>query len=363
MKYLYLFFIIVTAITSQAMLPQEEQALLALLTPDEFARVTGAMPQSAVQGSDNDWGLTEEEMQEAIRAEEQRADQLKLGVSGVAAYGSAAAVSRPAATGDQSSDAAIAALLQEEEHKRLMEDQYAARAARVRKQQLEQDAAMAARLAEEDLEGYRFGAAAAAGSAKSHVIADIQGQRKFHAEMADLHKAFNATVRTKMPQNAAGECVIDVHVFNGFIKSTFDQYVALDAETLKTKIDYSWALIHVSLQHFLTKNPAIKDKLNYAEVFMNDQGKRYLQGGAVDQEMGRSYPELLSRCWDLILRGNFEGPAQAVDFNGEKHLVSVAAMEKLAYAYHENTAEQGGCASGFAGRLARLYIELMNMLY
>ena len=261
-------------------------------------------------------------------------------------------------------DAALAALLQQQEEEMSAQERAGLALAErlARAQQEERDAELAARLAAVDLDDDMPGAAAA-GFAKPHIIQDIEKRRKFYAEMPALHKAFNAKVQANMPQNGAGEYVIDVHVFNKFIKATFDQYVALDSQTLETKADYSWVPIHVSLQQFLTENPVIKGRLTQAEAFMNGQGKVYLQGGAIDPEIGYSYPILLSRCWDLILRGSFKGSVQEVDFNGEKHLVSVTAMEKLAYAYHENIAEQGGCAPGFAGRLARVYIELMNMSY
>lgn len=339
--------------TLQALSPEEERALRELLSPEEFSRVTRAAPQPGVQGSASDeWGLSAEEMQEAIRAEEQWVRQ-----SQPAARAALASVERD--------DAALAALLQKEEDQRLAQESASFAFAKQLElqQQEERDAAMAARLAAVDLDDGAFGAAAASGSAKPHIIQDVEKRRKFYAEMPDLHKAFNAKVQANMPQNGAGEYVIDVHVFNKFIKATFDQYVALDSQTLETKADYSWVPIHVSLQQFLTENPVIKGRLTQAEAFMNGKGKAYLQGGAVDPEIGYSYPNLLSRCWDLILRGSFKGSVQKVDFNGEKHLVSVTALEKLAYAYHENIAEQGGCAPGFAGRLARVYIELMNMSY
>ena len=54
MKYLYLLFIIVTAMTFQALSPEEEQALRELLSPEEFSRVTRAAPQPGVQGSASD---------------------------------------------------------------------------------------------------------------------------------------------------------------------------------------------------------------------------------------------------------------------------------------------------------------------
>jgi hypothetical protein len=355
MKYLYLLFVILTAMTLQALSPEEEASLRVALGEEEFARVMGTVPQPAAQGPGNDWGLSEKEMQEALKAEEQWVRQSQPAARAAAASGAA---------GYERDDAALAALLQQQEEEMSAQERAGLALAErlAREQQEERDAAMAARFAAMDLDDGAFGAAAS-GSAKPHIIQDIEKRRKFYAEMPALHKAFNAKVQANMPQNGAGEYVIDVHVFNRFIRETFEQYVALVAETLETKADYSWVPIHVSLQQFLTENPVIKGRLTQTEAFMNGQGKAYLQGGAVDPEIGYSYPNLLSRCWDLILRGNFEGPVQEIDFIGAKHLVSVTALEKLAYAYHENIAEQGGCAPGFAGRLARVYIELMNMSY
>jgi len=376
MKNLFTIFVLFFIFGVQALTPEEESSLRAALG-DEYDQVMAATQGSAAQGAVDagidvgELGLSDVELQEALEAEIKRAQERA---------GAAPVPSGAAASGGQGmTDAELAILLQQEEEdarfarqlqqqeqaeeraRRQQAEEEGARLARQLQQQAqaEQDAALAARLAAMDLEDAYGGAAAVGHDIRPHPIATAEERKKFYADLPNLHAAYNEQVK-KMPCNAAGEYEIDVHQYNRIIKGTFDTYVALDGQAIKTRADHDWQAIHAILTQFINAGDHFKERYQHALPFMNGKGKAYLQSGAVDPEIGQNYRTLLSRCWDLILRVSYAGPTQEITFNGEKHHVSVMAMEKLAYAYHENIATQGGCAPGFAGRLAKAYIELLN---
>lgn len=155
--------------------------------------------------------------------------------------------------------------------------------------------------------------------------------------------------------------IMDVHAFNIQIKDHFLALIAFDDETIQTRKDHDWQAVHAALEPYFSQE-RIKAEYPHALKYLQGKGKGHLSAGGLEQELGLAYHELLSRCWDLCLRLDYRCGKAPLMYQGSEVRVPSEFLRHFAFTYHENISEQGGCAAGHAGRLARLYYMLIQTL-
>lgn len=198
--------------------------------------------------------------------------------------------------------------------------------------------ALARRLQEEDARRVGFVAA----------LAVVTGHQS--AELQDVHQIEHAYARSHGQSS-------DVHAYNkAVVRACYPRLKAVDAAVLDVvpNTNTAYADIFKGLEENAEAH-GCADLLPHARSFnaaFAGRGHWGVEGG----ETGLPIGEVLQRCWDLA---NMLPDEEIFAITTVRN---VTPKGLILFAYSENHETGGGCTPGFAGRIYRTYLQLVNAL-